>query len=107
MTVSKEKTSTEPHRKGQVPEPVREQLLEHLSRSPVRSLEGEFRGRFCYITHQGSPLCRLGYRGEADDWDFAIYRYTTNRYDADLFGMPDHDSVDRCLSVALHAYDLA
>lgn len=63
-------------------------------------------GRYCYITHAGSPLCRLGYRGELNVWDFAIYKYSTQTYapGTDLF--PLYDEIDRCLRTAMNAYNL-
>jgi hypothetical protein len=104
--VSPKRTSKEPPRFKQVPDAARKLLLGQLKGFAGQPLQVEFRGRYGYISHAGSPLCRLGYRGALDDWDFAIYRYTRDRYDADVFGMPDHDSTQECLSVALRAYDL-
>ncbi len=58
------------------------------------------------VSQAGQPLCRLGYRGEKDDWDFAIYRYSRGSYDPNVLFMPAHDSVRRCLSGAMHAYSI-
>jgi hypothetical protein len=88
-----------------VPNEVREHVFEQLATFADPQLEATFRGRFCYIDHAGSPLCRLGYRGEKDDWDFAIFRYSTGRY-GDLLFAPDHGTVIECISVAMHAYNL-
>jgi hypothetical protein len=49
-------------------------------------------------------LCRLGYRGQLDEWDFAIYKYSTQRY-GDLELAPSCDSVFNCVDIALHAYN--
>jgi hypothetical protein len=58
--------------------------LEHLWRELESlgdsDLEVEKSGRFCYVRHGGRPLCRLGYRGELETWDFAIYKYSTQSY---------------------------
>jgi hypothetical protein len=40
------------------------------------ALEGGWRGGFCYVTYEGEPLCRLGYRGNLEQWDFAIFRWS-------------------------------
>lgn len=63
-------------------------------------------GRYCYIMHARSPLCRLGYRGELDVWDFAIYKYSTQSYapGTDLF--PLYDEIGSCLRMAMNAYNL-
>jgi len=67
-------------------------------------LEASVRGRFCYVYYDGGPLCRLGYRGELEEWDFAIYKYSSQRY-GELELAPASDSVRKCVSRALHAYD--
>jgi hypothetical protein len=67
-------------------------------------LEAYVRGRFCYVSYSGGPLCRLGYRGELEEWDFAIYKYSTRRY-GELELAPDQDSVRECIERALHAYN--
>jgi len=39
------------------------EAMDHLKRELLSleddDLEGEVRGRFCYVTHRGTPLCRL------------------------------------------------
>lgn len=85
---------------------MRHYLVEQLATFEGQPLEATFHGRFCYVSHAGQPLCRLGYRGEKDDWDFAIYRYSRDSYDPSVLFMPTHDSVRECLSVAMHAYSI-
>jgi hypothetical protein len=58
---------------------VLQYLLAQLATFEGQPLEATFHGRFCYVSHAGQPLCRLGYRGVPDDWDFAIYRYSRGR----------------------------
>lgn len=67
-------------------------------------LEAYVRGRYCYVSYRGEPLCRLGYRGQLEEWDFAIYKYSTQRY-GQLELAPERDSVQECVDTALHAYD--
>lgn len=50
-------------------------------------------------------MCRLGYCGQLEEWDFAIYKYSTQRY-GELELAPDCGSVFNCVDLALHAYDL-
>lgn len=71
-----------------------------------RKLDVEASGRFCYVSHAGSPLCRLGYRGELETWDFAIYKWSTQSYapGTDLF--PLYDEIGSCLRMAMNAYNL-
>lgn len=93
---------------GQKPNSIPPQALEHLHRE-LRSfkdsrLEAYVRGRYCYVSYRGEPLCRLGYRGQLEEWDFAIYKYSTQRY-GELDLAPERDSVHECVDLALHAYD--
>lgn len=67
-------------------------------------LEAFVRGRFCYIYYAEGPLCRLGYRGDVEEWDFAIYKYSNRSY-GDLELAPSYDTVRACVDRALHAYN--
>lgn len=84
------------------------QALKHL-RGELGSfnawrLQACVRGRFCYVSYGGGPLCRLGYRGQLDPWDCALYKYSTRRY-GELALAPDQDSIRECIERALHAYN--
>lgn len=56
-----------------------------------RSIEIRFRGRFAYVDAQPAGedvpdegpihLCRLGYLGSAEHWEFAFYKYSDDRYE--------------------------
>jgi hypothetical protein len=62
-------------------------------------------GRYCYVRHGGSPLCRLGYRGEVATWDFAIYKYSTQSYSTqEMF--PSRGTVAELVGMAMNAYNL-
>lgn len=71
-----------------------------------RALEGEARGGFYYLYYAGSPLCRLGYRGETDEWDFAIYRATTGKYSSGDYLLPLYAPLLECIRTALNFYNL-
>ena len=93
--------------KVKIPPEAMQRLAEAIERIGDPDLELlENVGRYCYITHAGSPLCRLGYRGELDVWDFAIYKYSTQSYapGTDLF--PLYDEINRCFRTAMNAYNL-
>jgi hypothetical protein len=87
-----------------IPPEALEHLLGQLRSFQDGRLEASVRGRFCYIYYDERPLCRLGYRGHLDEWDFAIYKYSTQRY-GELELAPDRDSVFNCVDLALHAYN--
>jgi hypothetical protein len=55
------------------------------------------------VMYEGLPLCRLGYRGTLDEWDFAIYRYSTESFGQMDFG-PARCSAREAIGLALSAY---
>jgi hypothetical protein len=98
---SKEATCRSPRA---IPQQALEHLLEQLRSFQDSRLEASVRGRFCYVSYEGGPLCRLGYRGQLEEWDFAIFKYSSQRY-GELELAPDCDSVVHCVDRALHAYN--
>jgi hypothetical protein len=65
------------------------------------------RGRHLYLdfSEHGSagPICRLTYRGEIDNWDFAIYKYSDSRYDPEEWVFPGSQHVDGSVEGAMRA----
>lgn len=92
-------------KRNAIPPVAREHLRRELLSFKEPRLEASVRGRFCYVYYDGGPLCRLGYRGELEEWDFAIYKYSTRSY-GELELAPAFDTVRECVSCALHAYNL-
>ena len=67
-----------------------------------------FRGAYLYldrIGYNGQPLeiCRLKWSGAMDNWDFAIYRHSKNRYDPDEWMFPGSGEVDGTVIGAMRA----
>lgn len=88
-----------------LPTEAREYVEQALAVFGEPLLDGRFSGRFCYVTYEGRPLCRLGYRGELTTWDFAIDKYSSQRYSTqELF--PATGTVEERVSLALSVYDL-
>ena len=89
--------------------PLPKEAIDYL-RTEIESfrdpaLEGGTRGGFCYVTYAGEPLCRFGYRGTLDEWDFAIYRYTIQSF-APFEWVSPQDPPREAIDTALHAYNL-
>jgi hypothetical protein len=88
---------------------IPQEALDHLWRE-IESLgdpdlDVEKSGRYCYVRHGGSPLCRLGYRGDLETWDFAIYKYSTQSYSTqEMF--PSRGTVADLVGMAMTAYNL-
>jgi hypothetical protein len=96
-------------RKGKKGDAIPPEALNALARELERLgdpyLEIWKAGKFCYVRHGGSPLCRLGYRGDTEIWDFAIYKYSTQRYSAQEF-FPRTGTVAELVRMAMSAYNL-
>jgi len=66
-----------------------------------------YQGAFLYLDrcddgHVGR-VCRLTYTGALDDWDFAIYKYSDERYDPDEWFFPGAEHADGTLEGAMRA----
>jgi len=87
------------------------EALEHVCNEIITigdaDLDVARNGRFCYVTHAGKPLCRLGYRGEVEIWDFAIYRPSRQAYSTSFEIFPLFGRVGECVRMALEAFNLA
>jgi hypothetical protein len=74
---------------------------------PERGYQARFRGRFLYLDRRdlGEPfqVCRLAYQGKLDNWDFAIYRHSKERYDPDEWFFPGSRFVDGTVQGAMEA----
>lgn len=62
-----------------------------------------YRGRFLYLDRDDDgrlhPICRLEYKGKMDEWSFAIYKYSDERYDDQEWFFPGADTSMRRLKV--------
>jgi len=74
-----------------------------------RDLEyfAEYSGKFLYLkvieTRVISPVVRLTYTGEFDNWEFAIYKWSIERYDPDEFMFPGAQHVNGTIEGAMKA----
>ncbi len=66
-----------------------------------------FRGRFLYLDRdefgKTGPICRLTYTGKRDDWEFAIFKWSDERYDPDEWFFPGAEDVDGTVEGAMRA----
>src|SRR3989304_5987947 len=76
-------------------------------RQPERGYQARFRGRFLYLDRcdLGEPfqVCRLAYQGKLDNWHFAIYRHSKERYDPDEWFFPGSRFVNGTIQGAMKA----
>jgi hypothetical protein len=66
-----------------------------------------YKGKFLYLDRQDYgrlyPICRLEYTGKMEEWSFAIYKYSDERYDAEEWLFPGSGHVDGTLAGAMKA----
>lgn len=66
-----------------------------------------YRGSFLYLDREdhgvSSHVCRLRYNGDMKSWDFAIYKYSSERYDSEEWFFPGAGHVDGTIEGAMKA----
>ena len=66
-----------------------------------------YSGAYLYLDRHNdgpvAPIYRLKYRGTLDKWDFAIYKYSKERYDPDEWFFPGAGQVDGTIEGAMKA----
>ena len=76
-------------------------------RDPNAGYVTRYRGNFLYLDRLDGGLrsqcCRLTYTGSMDDWDFAIYKYSDDRYDPEEWLFPGSEQVNGTVEGALKA----
>ena len=76
-------------------------------KDPHYYYEARFRGSHLYLDRcdygRKGPICRLTYTGEMEKWEFAIYRYSKDRYDPDEWLFPGSGHVDGTVQGAMKA----
>jgi hypothetical protein len=74
---------------------------------PHVSYQPRYQGAFLYLDRDDygrvSHICRLTYTGTLDRWEFAIYKYSDERYDPDEWFFPGAEQVDGTLEGAMRA----
>ena len=65
------------------------------------------RGKFLYLDRSDygriGPVCRLTYTGDMDDWEFAIFKWSSETYDPDEWMFPGSGEVDGTVKGAMKA----
>ena len=72
-----------------------------------RAYIARYRGSYLYLNRhdygQLSPIARLTYTGSTDNWEFAIYKYSDQRYDAEEWVFPGSGLLDGTIEGAMRA----
>jgi len=66
-----------------------------------------YKGAFLYLNRREGkrdvPVARLKYTGKFDAWDFAIFKWSSERYDPDVFYFPGEQHLNGTIEGALKA----
>jgi len=69
--------------------------------------EARFKGRHLYLDRSDygriGPICRLTYTGKINAWEFAIFKWSTEKYNANEWFFPGAESVDGTVQGAMVA----
>ncbi len=76
-----------------------EEIIDQYNANAVGDYFVEYRGDKIYlkrleVTGHISPVARLHYTGSLDDLDFAVYRWTTEKYDPEESFFPGSELFD-------------
>jgi hypothetical protein len=96
-----------------IPDEIKAQVNEIVARfnegsgDPTCFYATRFRGSYLYLHRsdfgQIGPICRLKYTGDMNNWEFAIYKYSSGRYDPDEWFFPGDEYVDGTIEGAMRA----
>jgi hypothetical protein len=95
---------------GDVKEKV-EEIVERFNRENSHRSDcyysTRFKGKQLYLDRCNygniGPICRLTYTGKMDGWEFAIFRWSSERYDSEEWNFPGSDLVDGTIEGAMKA----
>jgi hypothetical protein len=96
-------------KKRAVKQGVPNEVKMHASemRDPRCRYVPRYRGGFLYLDREDygrlHPICRLEYTGKMDDWSFAIYKYSDERYDEQEWLFPGSGHVNGTIEGAMRA----
>ena len=96
-----------------IPDDIKAQMNEIVARfnegsgDPTCFYSARFRGSYLYLDRsdfgQIGPICRLKYTGDMDNWGFAIYKFSSERYDLEEWFFPGSEYVDGTVEGAMRA----
>ena len=97
-----------------IPDEIREQVSEIVEKFNQQELKGRdisyiarFQGRFLYLDRiiygKKEPIIRMEYFRKTDEWEFAIFKWSSETYDPDEFMFPGSHLVDGTIEGAMRA----
>ena len=94
-----------------IPKDVKEQIeniMRQFNKKADCSYVARYRGTYLYLDRknyfgEATPICRLQYSGDMNDWEFAVFKYSSERYDPDEWMFPGMEHVDGTIEGAMKA----
>ena len=81
--------------------------VEQLRGKPWAHYMTNYRGAHLYLGHEVggrfAPVCRLTYTGDMQQWEFAIYKYSGERYAPEEWFFAGAEEVDGTIEGAMRA----
>jgi hypothetical protein len=97
-----------------IPEAIKAQVAARIAafnravlQDPNVYYQPRYQGAFLYLDRcdygQVARICRLTYTGTLDHWEFAIFKYSDERYAPDEWLFPGSEQVDGTIEGAMRA----
>jgi hypothetical protein len=97
-----------------IPDAIKPQVADRITafnravlQDPHVYYQPRYQGAFLYLDRYDygrvGRICRLTYTGTLDRWEFAICKYSDDRYDPDEWFFPGAEQVDGTLEGAMRA----
>ena len=109
------KTVKKPAKKSTIPEHIQDQIILRVDKFNKKKMSrrsekyyADMKGKFIYLMFamgggRFDPICRLKYTGDLENMDFAIYKYSREKYDPNEWCFPGEEFVDGTLEGAMKA----
>ncbi len=69
--------------------------------------QARFKGKYLYLDRSDygnlSPICRLTYTGSMNRWEFAIFKWSSEKYDPEEWFFPGSEHVNGSIEGAMKA----
>jgi hypothetical protein len=101
------------NRRKAIPDEVCRRIEKEVQQFNRENLGGEvrylarFKGAYLYLDREDygrvGPICRLKYIGDFQNWEFAIFKFSSETYDPDECFFPGYEDVDGTIEGAMHA----
>jgi hypothetical protein len=92
--------------KKQVDETVKE-FNQKILKDPNYYYVTRYKGSYLYLDRYDygrfGPICRLRYTGSMNEWEFAIFKYSDERYDPEEWLFPGSGHIDGTIEGAMRA----